>query len=209
MPGMPGIGTDWREVDGVATAWFDAPSLIEGAALARRIVELSAEIVVDLRATGVRVRLDSDEHAEAVSAAARDLGLAANPAVLQLLSVVLESANPSAVGRFWQRVLDYAPGEGGLADPLRRDPPIRIRQSEPRRLRNRIHLDVVRPAAAVEQLSLGEGSGPYGVCHTDPDGNEVDLVPGRGARREDRDSRLARGVQRDGVLPHHLADAAM
>src|SRR5215472_74931 len=155
VPGMPEIGADWRVVDGVATAWFDAPSLIGGAALAGRIVELSAEIVVDLRATGVRVRLDSGEPAEAVSAAARDLGLAANPAVLQHLSVVVESANPSVVRRFWQRVLDYAPDEdGGLADPLRRDPAIRVRPSaEPRRLRNRIHLDVVRPAAAVEHAS--------------------------------------------------------
>lgn len=180
VPGMAAIGADWRMVDGVATAWFDAPSLIEGAALAGRIVELSAEIAVDLRATGIRVRLDSDEHAAAVSAAARDFGLAANPAVLQHLSVVFESANPPVVRRFWQRVLDYAPGEhGGLADPLRRDPAVRIRQStEPRPLRNRIHLDVVRPAAAVEQASPGEASGPFGVCHTDPDGNEVDLVPG-------------------------------
>jgi hypothetical protein len=187
VPGMTQTGTDWRVVDGVATAWFDAPSLIEGAALAGRIVELSAEIVVDLRATGVRVRLDSDEHAEAVSAAARDLGLAANPAPLQLLSVVIESAQPSEVRRFWQRVLDYAPGEdGGLADPLRRDPALRIRQSTvPRPLRNRIHLDVVRPAAAVEQASPGEPSGPFGVCHTDPDGNEVDLVPG--AALDERD----------------------
>src|SRR5947208_13621726 len=120
VPGMTEIGTDWRGVDGVATAWFDAPSLIEGAALAGRIVELSAEIVVDLRATGMRVRLDADEHAEAVSAAARDLGLAANPTVLQHLSVVFESANPSLVRRFWQRVLDYATGEAaGLADPFR------------------------------------------------------------------------------------------
>src|ERR671914_2119577 len=124
VPGMPEIGTDWRVVDGVATAWFDAPSLIEGAALAGRIVELSAEIVVDLRATGMRVSLDSDEHAEVVSAAARDLGLAANPAVLQHLSVVFESANPSVVRRFWQRVLDYAPGEnGGFWGPLRGGPP--------------------------------------------------------------------------------------
>jgi hypothetical protein len=45
-------------------------------------------------------------------------------------------------------------------------------------LRNRIHLDVVRPAAAVEQASPGEAYGAYGVCHADPDGNEVDLVPG-------------------------------
>jgi hypothetical protein len=177
---MAEIGREWRVVDGVATAWFDAPSLIEGAVLAGRIVELSAGIVVDLRATGMRVRLDSDEHAEAVTAAARELGVAANPGVLQQLSVVFDSANPTAVRRFWQRVLDYAPAkDGGLADPLRRDPALRIRQStEPRPLRNRIHLDVVRPAAAVERAGLGEATGPYGVCHADPDGNEVDLVPG-------------------------------
>ena len=180
LPGMRPIGTDWRVVDGAPTAWFATPSLIEGAALAERIAELSSEIMVDLRPTGIRVRLDSHRHADAVSAAARDLGLAANPAALQQLSIVFESSNPTEVRRFWQRVLDYEHGEdGGLVDPLRRDPAIRIRQStELRPLRNRIHLDVVRPAAAVEQASLGEASGPYGVCHTDPDGNEVDLVPG-------------------------------
>ncbi len=177
---MTEVGPDWRLVGGVATAWFEAPSLTEGAALAGRILEMPAEIVVDLRATGLRVRLDSDEHAEAVSAAARELGLAANPGVPQHLSVEFETTQPAAVRRFWQRVLDYTPGEdGGLVDPLRRGPAIRIRPAtEPRPLRNRIHLDVVRPAAAVEQASPGEASGPYGVCHTDPDGNEVDLVPG-------------------------------
>lgn len=180
LPGMTTIGPDWRVVDGVATAWFDTPSLIEGAALAGRIVELSSEIVVELRPSGMRVRLDSHEHADAVSTAARGFDVAANPAVLQQLSVVFESANPTGVRRFWRRVLDYKPAEdGGLVDPLRRDAAIRIREStELRPLRNRIHLDVVRPASEVEQLSLGEGSGPYGVCHTDPDGNEVDLVPG-------------------------------
>ena len=177
---MTEIGTDWRVVDGVATAWFDAPSLIEGAALAGRIVELSAEILVDLRATGIRVRLDSDRARRGGVGGRAGSRAGREPAVLQHLSVVFESANPSAVRPFWQRVLDYAPGQdGGLADPLRRDPAIRIRQStEPRPLRNRIHLDVVRPAAAVEQASPGEASGPFGVCHADPDGNEVDLVPG-------------------------------
>jgi hypothetical protein len=180
MPGRSRVGTDWRVIDGVATAWFDATSLTAGAVLAGRVVELSPEIVVDLRATGLRVRLDSGEHAEAVSAAARDLGLPANPAVLQQLSVVIESSQPPVVREFWQRVLDYVPGaDGGLADPLRRDPAIRIRPStEPRPLRNRIHLDVVRPTAAVEGAGLGEASGPYGVCHADDDGNEVDLLPG-------------------------------
>ncbi len=216
VPGMTELGTDWRMLDGVATAWFDASSLIDAAALAGRIVELSPASVLDLRATGVRARLDSEVHADAVSALARDRGLTANPAVLQQVSVAFDSTNPSKISRFWQRALDYAPGEDGLTDPLRRDPALRIRRSnEPRPLRNRvhldvvdgddggvadplrrdpalrmrqsadarplrnrIHLDVVRPAAAVQQADLGEASGPYGVCHADPDGNEVDLVPG-------------------------------
>src|SRR2546430_3758236 len=127
VPGMTEVGTDWRVVDGVATAWFDAPSLIEGAALAGRIVDLSAEIMVDLRATGMRVRLDSDQHAEAVSAAARDLRLAANPAVLQHLSVVFESANPSVVRRLRGGALGSPPGGGGgLAGALGRGPPARL-----------------------------------------------------------------------------------
>lgn len=176
---MAEIASDWRVIDGVATAWFDTPSLIEGAALAGRVVKLSTEALVDVRAAGVRVRLDSDEHADAVSAAARNLGLAADPTVLQQLGVVIESARTSEVRSFWQRVLDYAPGDDGLADPLNRDPALRIRESsEPRPLRNRIHLDVVRPAAVVDQVGLGAGSGPYEVCHADSDGNEVDLVPG-------------------------------
>jgi hypothetical protein len=175
---MTGTEADWRVVDGATTAWFDAPSLTAGAALAGRVVDLPA--AVDLRATGVRVRLDSDEHAATVSAAARDLGLTANPAVLQQLSVVFETPDPPALRRFWPGVLDYAPGaDGGLADPLRRDPAIRIRPSaEPRPLRHRIHLDVVRPAAEVERARPDEPSGPFGVRHADPDGNEVDLVPG-------------------------------
>ena len=199
VPGMTEIGTDWRVVDGVATAWFDAPSLIEGAALAGRIVELSAEIVVDLRATGMRVRLDSDEHAEAVSAAARDLGLAANPAVLQHLSVVFESANPSVVRRFWQRVLDYAAGEdGGLADPLRRDPAIRIRQStEPRPLRNRSTSTWCgRPRRSSRRGSVRHRDRSGSVTPTPTATRSTSCRARRSARGSGQPT--GRGVQRDG-----------
>ena len=177
---MTEIGTDWRVVGGVTTAWFEASSLSEGVVLAGRAVGLSDDIEVDLRASGVRVRLPSVEHAEAVSALARDLGLSADPAGLQHVSVVLESPDPAALRGFWQPVLDYvADADGGLVDPLHRDPSTHFRQSSERRpLRNRIHLDVVRPAASVAQASPGEAGGPYGVRHADPDGNEVDLVPG-------------------------------
>jgi hypothetical protein len=102
LPDMTAIGPDWRVVDDVATAWFDAPSLVEGAALAGRILELSSEIVVELRPAGMRVRLDSHEHADAVSVAARGLGLAANSAVLQQLSVVVERPWPTTrTSRCW------------------------------------------------------------------------------------------------------------
>lgn len=171
---------DWREVDGVLSAWFDAPSLVAGAVLAGSVMDASADALIDVRPGGVRVRLGSVDHAAAVSAAPRDLGLTASPAVLQHLDVVLESSIPHEVRPFWQRALDYVPDQDGhLADPWRRDPALRIRPStESRPLRNRIHLDVVRPAAAVEQAGLGEATGPFGVCHADADGNEVDLVPG-------------------------------
>jgi hypothetical protein len=177
---MTGTGTDWWVRDGVATAWFDTPSLVDGAALAARVVELSPDGVVDVRATGVRVRLGPEGSVDAVSEAAAHLGLTSDPTALQELSVVVESADPSTVRLFWQRVLDYTHGEdGGLADPLQRDPAVLVQPAtDPRPLRNRIHLDVVRPAAAVELASPGEASGPFGVRHVDPDGNEVDLVPG-------------------------------
>jgi hypothetical protein len=177
---MTRAGTDWRVIDGVRSAWFDGPSLVAGATLAARVTEVSPETLIDVRATGVCVRLGPDGDPEAVSAVARDLGLAADPTALQHLSVVIESADPPAVGRFWADVLDYEPTDGGgLADPLQRDPAVLVQPAtDPRPLRNRIHLDVVRPAAAVELASPGEASGPFGVRHVDPDGNEVDLVPG-------------------------------
>lgn len=178
VPDMAATG--WHVVDGVPTAWFDAPSLSAGAALSTRIGELSQQIVVDVRRDGIRVRLDDEAHAAAVSVAAQELGLTANPAALQAMSIVLETANPAGAAPFWQRALGYPPAENGeLTDPMRNDPGVPIRRSDdPRPLRNRIHLDVVRPAELVERADLGAASGPFGVRHTDPDGNEVDLMPG-------------------------------
>ncbi|KMM47220.1 hypothetical protein CWIS_00970 [Cellulomonas sp. A375-1] len=181
---MTDLGGDWRVVDGLTTAWFEARSLTEGAALAARVTQVAPGAAVDVRASGVRVRLESDEEAAGLAGAicdeARALGLVADPAVLQALNVVLESPDPSALRPFWRGALGDVTEVGDrLVDPLRRDPAFAIRESsEERPLRNRIHVDVVRPSDAVEHAGLGEASGPYGVCHADADGNEVDLVPG-------------------------------
>ncbi|HMO11568.1 MAG TPA: VOC family protein [Actinotalea sp.] len=114
------------------------------------------------------------------SAAARHLALSPDPTLLQELTVVLEAADPAALAPFWQRASGYVPGTAGsLVDPVRRDPTLRIQPSSDHRpLRHRIHLDVVRPPAQVEQADLGEAYGPCGVCHAGPDGNEVDRWPG-------------------------------
>lgn len=174
---------DWRGVDGSPSAWFDAPSLGAGADLVGRLLDLDGLVSVDVRTTGVRVGFAAaapGRALDAASAAARELGLASRPSVLQQLGVVIESVDPESVRPFWQRALDYAPAAGGdLADPLRRDPAVRFGPSpELRPLRNRVHLDVVRPPDQIDRAGLGEATGAYGVRHSDRDGNEVDLVPG-------------------------------
>ena len=58
VSGMTEIGTDWRVVDGVATAWFDAPSLIEGAALAGRMRE-----AIDLHISAPEWRVEAGKRA--------------------------------------------------------------------------------------------------------------------------------------------------
>jgi hypothetical protein len=184
---------DWRLLDAGASAWFDAPSTTAGAALVRRIAELTAATGlpdIDLRPGGLRVRISprgeltrSDvELARAISAAARHLGQTADPAVLQTVRLVIDTAHRPSLESFWQTVLAYQPVEaGGLADPSRRDPPLAFRQSRPRPLRDRIHVDVVRAPQAVAAARAAVGQEPfgaYGVALADADGNEVDLVPG-------------------------------
>lgn len=185
---------DWRVLGNGACAWFDTSSHREGAALARRVQDVD----VDVRARGVRVRLPlgptdggfTQSHVarvRTVSEAAVDLGLRADPVVLQDVELAFDVTDQGAVSRFWQAVLGYAEvGEEGLLDPLRRHPPIWFQQQDaPRPLRNRLHLDAVTPqesaAAAVEAgRRLGARSvAEHGYYATvaDPEGNEVDLLP--------------------------------
>lgn len=184
---------DWRALDAGACAWFDAPSMTAGAALVRRIGELTAATGlpdVDLRPGGVRVRIGPAadltradvELAGSISAAARDLGLAADPAVLQTVQLVIETADRPSLMSFWQTVLAYEPVRADrLVDPSRRDPALSFHRSRPRPPRDRIHVDVVRASDAVEAARAAVGQKPfgaYGVALADADGNEVDLVPG-------------------------------
>ncbi|MER7247868.1 VOC family protein [Kribbella sp. NPDC000426] len=178
---MSEISGDWRVLGGVLSAWFDAPSASAGAVLVERLGPLPD---VDLRPDGVRLRLRSGqaEVAAAISRTARELGLTADPTVLQEVHLAFEATDPAAVTTFWRTAFGYEETPTGLQDPLDRDPAVEVRPlADPRPLRNRIHVDVVRPSDAVDAVRTAIGQEPYGawgVALADPEGNEVDLVPG-------------------------------
>lgn len=104
MPGMAEVGTDWRLIDGVVTAWFDAPSLIEDAALAGRIIELppgigQANLGEGYGPFGVR-HADSDgNEVDLVPASALDdrSGTAENIRAMTLFGGAVDSLAP----RIW------------------------------------------------------------------------------------------------------------
>lgn len=89
---------------------------------------------------------------------------------------------------FWQTLLGYEDTpDDDLVDPLGRDPRVWFYETEPRPLRNRFHFDVSVPAdeiasrvAAVQVSGANAGYSPeeWRVLLIDPEGNEVDFVPG-------------------------------
>lgn len=176
---------DWRLLGSGAEAWFAADSATAAAALVRLLAERAVPVTgISLRAEGIRVHLDRAdvEAAAAVSEAAHDAGLAADPSVLQRLDLVLGSADPEPLGPFWEAALGHRRDGDVLSDPAGRDPRLTLeRWDVAQELRNRIHLDSVRSAEAVERAAAaigGQGGGPYGVRRSDADGNEVDLLAG-------------------------------
>lgn len=196
---------DWRVVSlsGIGT-WFGAPSTTAGAALVHHIAEASmtsaAEMPsVDLRDSGVQVWIAYGTGwttadialAEHISAAARQLGLVADPSVPQELEWSIDTLDKTQLKPFWQTLLGYEDTpDDDLLDPLRRDPRVWFYEAEPRQLRNRIHFDVALPReyaterahALLHTFKIGSEAGAMfengRSLLTDPEGNEVDLIPG-------------------------------
>lgn len=192
---------DWRVLAFGASAWFAALSHAAGAELVRRAVtigEAAGHVPdIDLRATGVHVRTWSadvsgltDEDvalARAVSAAAGELGLAADPSALQTVQLTIDTAQQGLVMGFWRAALAYDEvGEDDLVDEMGRDPSIWFQDMDVERpLRHRVHLDVgVTPELARERIAAIEAAGgrvvrssDFHVALADAEGNEVDVVP--------------------------------
>ena len=203
---------DWRVLGDGACAYFQVGSFAAGARLVQAISELPGvddhHPDVDLRPDGVTVRLitiTADyagmtrghvELARRISAAARKLGLAADPSAVQSLLVIPGAATRAEVMPFWRAVLGYEPRRDSpaedLVDPRGRGMPFWFEQmNEPRPgSGGAIHVAVWLPyeqAAARIAAALAAGGrmvrdefAPSWWTLADAAGNEADIATTKG-----------------------------
>jgi 4a-hydroxytetrahydrobiopterin dehydratase len=199
---------DWRLLGDGANAFYRTASLAESARLVQAISQLPGvdghPPAVDIRAGGVNVRLVTFrkgyggmtrrdlELAQQVSAAARNLGLSADPAALQSLTVIPGAPRIKEITPFWQAVLGYEPRPDSptedLVDPRDRGTPFwfeMMKEPRPGGL-GAIHLAVWVPYEQAEsriQAALAAGGrivrdqhAPSWWTLADTAGNEVDIA---------------------------------
>ena len=193
---------DWRVMAYAACTRFRTGSLAEGVALAAaisRLAEASGQRPdVDLRSNGVTVRLKVNEAGEltdddvtlatAISAAARDLGIAVDLTGLQTFQIAIDALVIRDVMPFWGAVLGFMQVFDVLMDPHFEGPTFWFQQMDaPRPQRNRIHIDLYLPedqararidaAVAAGGRIVSESHAPEWWTLADPEGNEVDVAP--------------------------------
>jgi 4a-hydroxytetrahydrobiopterin dehydratase len=116
---------DWRVIGEGACTFFPTRSFAESARLVQAIADLPAldrhRPDVDVRHDGVTVRLITitSEHygvstldvelARQISGVAKELGLSADPSVVQTVLVIPGALNTAEVMPFWRALLDYDP----------------------------------------------------------------------------------------------------
>jgi len=193
---------DWRVLFEGACAHFRTGSFAAGVALVDAIARLADAThhrpAVDLRDVGVTVRLRTDDIgglserdialARQISAAARELGIPADPTAVQTVQVAIDALVGPNVRPFWRAVLGYQEvGDEDLIDPHSRGPSFWFqRMDAPRPQRNRIHVDVSVPHDQAEaRVAAALAAGGHLVTDryalawwtlADGEGNEVDVA---------------------------------
>lgn len=186
----PGLA-DWRLLLDRLHATFRAGSLAQAAAFVQRVAQVvaaDADVDVDLRGSGmVRVAVAQDDVASAgsIAALAAQEGLTSEPLAAATAEVAIDAMDIPAVRPFWRAVLGYVDdGDNAIADPNRIGPPFWFQQmDQPRRQRNRFHVDVTVPHD-VAQNRIDAALAAGGTLRTDrwakafwvladPEGNEA------------------------------------
>jgi len=203
---------DWRVLGDGANAYFRTGSFAAGARLMQAISELPGmedlRPDIDVRHDAVTVRMVAFiegyggmlrghvELARRISAAARKLGLSADPSAVQSLLVIPGATSRAEVMPFWRAVLGYEPRRDSpaedLVDPHDRGVPFWFEQmKEPRRDGGgAIHIAVWVPyehAEARIAAALAAGGrmvrdefAPSWWTLADPAGNEADIATTKG-----------------------------
>jgi 4a-hydroxytetrahydrobiopterin dehydratase len=193
---------DWRVLAYAACTHFRTSSFAEGARVAEAIGRLADESGalpdLELRSNGLTVRLTVNEMgllteqdlslAGAISAAARDLGVAVDLSHVQMIQIAIDALVIPEVMRFWEAVLGYRAFGDVLVDPPFEGPTVWFQQMDaPRPQRNRIHVDLYLPqdqaeariaaALAAGGRIVNDEHAPHWWTLADPEGNEVDVAP--------------------------------
>jgi len=203
---------DWRVIGDGACAYFRTGSFEASAWLVQAISQLPGvehhRPDVDVRHDGVTVRLITytddyygmsqrdAEMARQISAAARRLGLSADPSAVQSVLVIPGATSTAAVMAFWRAALGYEPRRDSpaedLVDPHGRGPGFWFeRMNEPRADGGgAIHVAVWVPhehAEARIAAALAAGGrmvrdkfAPSWWTLADAAGNEIDIATTRG-----------------------------
>jgi 4a-hydroxytetrahydrobiopterin dehydratase len=199
---------DWRLTSEGATAFFRTRSFAESARFVQAISELQGvedhRPGIDVRRDGVTVHMITytDDYfgpsrrdvelARQISAAARQLGLAADPSAVQSLLIIPGAPNIAQVIPFWRAVLGYVPRtdspDEDLVDPHDRGPAFWFEQMDEPRADGggAIHVAIWVPyeqAQARIAAALAAGGrmvrdefAPSWWTLADPAGNEADIA---------------------------------
>jgi 4a-hydroxytetrahydrobiopterin dehydratase len=185
-----------------ACAHFRTGSFARGVALVDAIGAAASaaghDPDVDLRPEGVSVCLPEHDTgglgegyvplARQISAAARELGVPADPAAVQTVQLAMDALVGAEVMPFWRALLGYGQvGPEDLVDPHRRGPSIWFQDMDaPRPQRNRVHVDVSVPhdqaeariaaALAAGGRLVSDSHAPQWWTLADPEGNEADVA---------------------------------
>lgn len=195
-----GVG-DWRVMAWGPEACFLAGSLGAAAALVPEIVEAAADLGlkpdIDVRPEAVLVRLpyrdtfsipaDAPQFAQRVSAAARSLGLATAPHLVQSVNIAVAQHAEVDVRPFWAATLGYDfEGDTDALDPFRRGPALSFMPVIPVPGRGRTHIDVSVPADQAEArvaaaLAAGgrladDSNAPMWWTVASPDNHGIDIA---------------------------------
>jgi len=200
--------TDWRQLFQALHTRFKSGDFNHGLALVNRIAALADEANhhpdVDLRYPHVNVTLFSHDVfgvtsrdldlARAISAAAAELGIEADPTANAVVEIGLDSADYRAVKPFWRAVLgleDSPLYDQELRDPSGALPTLWFQETTPHEdPRQRFHLDIrVPPEVAGDRIVAALAAGgilvsderaPAFTVLADAQGNRACVTTGMG-----------------------------